>query len=111
MAAHADPLPIAGWQAPDMSDSPLVMAAQGTIDVLSERGLIDAAHALPCQLLLTLAGRVALELERPKITIAATNLLKALLDALERLPVAAEQGADELEAFKADVVQAMREAA
>lgn len=65
-------------------------AATDTIAYLEKMQLLNGSHLLLKQMILDLAVAADNALAAGKITIAATNLIKALQDAMDKLPIQEE---------------------
>lgn len=87
---------VAGWQ-PSFEGMDLERLAGGagsaietsairTIRALDELQLLDARHALTCQLIVELARAVGRGLTYGKVSVATATLAKQLLDAIDSLP-------------------------
>lgn len=92
------------------NDSGLRAAALATIDALNTAGLLDGKHAVLAQLLTATAERAGAGLQAVKTTIATTNLIRLLLDILDRLPSGDEAIADAATQFLAAIAEADAEA-
>lgn len=64
----------------------LEAAAIATLAALDEQGLLEPRHALLCQMVVRLAGALDRDMAAGKITVAASNAQRLLLDAFESLP-------------------------
>lgn len=77
--------------------SPLARAAQATIAALEAQGLLEDRHTLAVQLVLTLAESIDKNLTRDgKVTVAISQAMKQLQDALGALPVPVVDAGDPL---------------
>lgn len=85
------------------NDSGLRAAALATLDALRAAGLLDGKHAVLAQLLAATAERAGMGLQAGKTTIATTNLIRLLLDILDRLPSGDAQIADAAAQFLAQI--------
>ena len=92
------------------NDSGLRDAALATISALADAGLLDGKHAVLAQLLTATAERAGAGLQAVKTTIATTNLIRLLLDILDRLPSGDEAIADAATQFLAQIAAADAEA-
>lgn len=83
------------------SDSGLRAAAAATLDALRGEGLLSPKHALTAQLLIATAERAGAGLQSAKTSIATTNLIRLLLEVLDKLPVNDESVSDAAQQFLA----------
>lgn len=94
----------------DTGDSGLSAAALATISALEEAGLLTGRHALTAQLLVAASKRAGMGLQEHKTTIATTNLLRLLVELLDKLPTADGAVSSEAEAFLKALAEAEAQA-
>lgn len=68
------------------SASAMTDAARVTLEELAASGHLTKAHALTCRLIMDLAQALDRGLSQGRVTVATSNLVKQLLDAIASLP-------------------------
>lgn len=79
----------------------LQAAAVATLESLDSLGLLQPRHALTCQLIVQLSGALDRDMLRGRITVAASNAQRLLLDAIDALPTPAASVDSSWEEFQA----------
>lgn len=97
---------LAGLDIPTGAQGAITEAAKATLAALDQDHLLEARHALTCQVVLSLAQAVDRGLAAHRVTVATSTLSKQLLEAIETLPEPAEAGSDAWMAFQERLAQA-----
>lgn len=86
----ANPVPVQesfpGFDPFEDSPTALTDAARATLEDLAAAGHLTGAHALTCRLVMDLARSLDRGLAQGKVTVATSNLVKQMLDAIASLP-------------------------
>lgn len=110
MDENAPTLPGVDVDATTKGDAGLRAAALATLTTLEDSGLLTRSDALVSQLVLVLAEQAGRGLLASKVTIATTNMLRQLVELVDKLPKADDEVSDAAAQFLAALAAAEAEA-
>ncbi len=87
-------------------EGPIELAAEKTIAALRETGTLDATHSLKVELILAGARALDSELQREKVTVAATTLFSRVVDIADGLPTVQQAIDDQFSRLTASMADA-----